>query len=270
MNGFSRFEGSVKALMALACLTSYLPESVLGILCQDDRLSVVYTKILDEIKEELAFVHAIIAEVFDFISTGMCFVCCYVDQVHTGVAIAAATIRKGLDYMDVAPFSLCIGNAEANLSDFKGTTEPTEDTARNRCLLARLDFNPSMLVAGIARLREMEHSSMTCEQAHAAGCVYIKLHGTYTQETMRCRSFAYQLKSQLSEPPETRAVQRLQLQLQKVQKSNPNKTGAHQAFVNEMETLAQKRKQTNALGMSKHLSRVIIEKSGSVYSQYSV
>ena len=54
-----------------------------------------------------------------------------------------------------------------------------------------------------------------------------------------------------------------------MQKSNPNKIGAYQAFVSEMETLAQKRKQTNALGMSKHLSRVIIEKSGSVYSQYS-
>ena len=268
VNGFSRFTPEVKALMSLACLTSYLPETVLGLLHHDDRLAVIYPEVLNEIKDELAFAHAIPSAVLDFISTGMSFVGCYVDAVHTGMAIAAAAIHNGIAYMTEPPFSLCIGDVESNLSLFKTATEPTEETARKIWLLLAMDFNPSMLVAGIGRLRDMKHSSMTCEQAHAAGTVFMKLHRTYTSATMRCRSFAYQLKPQLTEAPESVSLQRLKLQMQKVQKSNPNKIGAYQAFVSEMETLAHKKRQKNPAGFSKHICRQVLENAGRVYCQF--
>ena len=96
----------------------------------------------------------------------------------------------------------------------------------------------------------------------------MKLHRTYTSATMRCRSFAYQLKPQLTEAPESVSLQRLKLQMQKVQKSNPNKIGAYQAFVSDMETLAHKKRQKHPEGFSKHICRQVLENAGRVYSQF--
>ena len=43
--GFSRFSPEVKNMMALVSLTSYLPETVLGLMLHDDRLAVIYPEV---------------------------------------------------------------------------------------------------------------------------------------------------------------------------------------------------------------------------------
>ena len=125
----------------------------------------------------------------------------------------------------------------------KQEQEPSEENSRKIWLLLQMGFNPDLLRAGIDRLRDMKHSTMTTEQAHAAGAVYLKLHRTYGDATMRTRSFAYQMEPLLAKDPVRAKVQALQRQLGKVKKQNPNKIGVFQAFVGEMENLAKRQKQ---------------------------
>ena len=132
-----------------------------------------------------------------------------------------------------------------------------------------MGFNPDLLKAGIDRLRDMKHSAMTTEQAHAAGAVYLKLHRMYGQETMRARSFAYQMKPLLAADPVCAKVAKLQRQLEKVKKQNPNKIGAWQAFCCEMQNLATRQKQAGvASAQSKDTSKLVLQRCGPVFAQF--
>ena len=86
------------------------------------------------------------------------------------MAISAAAIHKGFGYMAKPPFNLTMGDTKTRLLEFsRQDTEPSEETARKVWLLLRTGFQ-----AGGDRLREMKHSSMTAEQDHAAGSVFMK------------------------------------------------------------------------------------------------
>ena len=205
INGFARFESKVKDMMALCCMVCFLPESVLAILAADDRLGVVYDQIKGEISDELSFLHTLPACIWEFLSTAMDFGGggqCFANEVQAAAAASAATIIKEFEYVEHPPFSLCTGNIDAKLLAFsRQEQEPSEEISRKIWLLLKMGFNPNLLKAGIDRLRDMKHSAMTTEQAHAAGAVYLKLHRMYGQETMRARSFAYQMKPLLAADP---------------------------------------------------------------------
>ena len=160
---------------------------------------------------------------------------CLSDEVHAAVVISAASRVKGFEYMEVPPFSLCIGTIETNLLILSRLdNEPPEETSRKIWLLARMGFNPSQLQAGFARRREMKHSSITTEQAHALGYMFMKLHKHYGAATMRVGAFPYQMKPQLADDPVSAKVAMLRHKLEKVKKARPNKIGASQAFISDM------------------------------------
>ena len=119
--------------------------------------------------------HAIPVQVFDFVSTGKCF-----------VGVCAVLIRCAQVWqLQLQPYARVLmtwmlqlsGCAEAMLRPTCQIAKNHRDHIINRkghMVVGDFFFDPSMLVASIARFREMKHSSMTCEQAHAAGSVYMK------------------------------------------------------------------------------------------------
>ena len=123
------------------------------------------------------------------------------------------------------------------------------------------------LEAGLQRLREMKHSSITTEQAHKAGSVFMQMHRMYSDSTMRARSFTYQLKLLFNPDPIETQVVKLHHQLDRVLRSNPNKIGAWQAFTSQMISVAKQRK-IGGNDLARHYGMEIVSNSHPIYQAY--
>ena len=67
INGFQRYDASVRALMSIVAFGSFLPESVLSMLMADDRLTEVHGQIQAEIADEMAWIHGLPSELWNFV-----------------------------------------------------------------------------------------------------------------------------------------------------------------------------------------------------------
>ena len=117
------------------------------------------------------------------------------------MAVAGATIQEGFRYVEQPPFGLCRGDIQSRFVAFSKLPEPVDETSRNKWLLLRMGYSRQHLEAGLQRLREMKHSSITIEQARKAGSVFMQMHRMYSDATMRAWSFTYQLKPLFNTDP---------------------------------------------------------------------
>jgi hypothetical protein len=237
--GFARYDVHVKKMMSILCGCAYLPEAVLSILVNDDRLATAYTQIEAEIGDEVCWLQETPQEVWSAISCGMGFRGNLRDETISASVTAAAYIQEGLRYYNKFPWSLLHGDPDTALSALEALEDcPEEETARKIWILLKMGFCRLALCSGLDRLRQVCHSAMSTEQAHCAGSTMLKLHRTYGDATMKARAFALQAKPMLSEDPREARLRRLTEQLAAIQHRNPNKLGGTQAYASDLMLLA--------------------------------
>ena len=156
INGFSQLSPQVKKFLAFVSLSSYLPDAVLAILLQDDRVPLVLEAIDQEICEELQLLATLPREVWLAMTVGM-----GLDEAlqlrHgciSSAAAAAAFIQSGLQYARRHPWSLCKGNIDENLSKLAAGGCPTKETAKKVWTLAKINFPRAALKVGLERMRD--------------------------------------------------------------------------------------------------------------------
>ena len=270
LGGFARFDQQVKQMMTILSFSAFLPEAVLAILYQNDRLAEVYLDIMAEIEDEMCWLYGVPHDVRTFVASGMHFRGNLSDEVFCAVASSSASITEGLRYMKELPRSLAIGDIDVNLVDLADQVdEPADETGRKIWLLLRMGYSRPAVSVGIARLKQVSHNAMTTEQAHAAGAVMMNLHRTYGDATIRARSFCYQLKPLFSADPLRVRVRVLTRQLESLRRTNPNRLGGKQAFAGEMLAMASKQKSAGR-PLSKLFTKDTVRKHNAVWGSFSM
>lgn len=221
-----------------------MPDCILGLLMDDDRLPLVIDSVASEITGDLSWVEAVHPAVWQAISAGMGLGKDFDlrDRCVSSCLVSAGCIFEGLRYVRRHPWSLCAGDLGHVLWGL-GTGEcPEEETARKALLLIKLGYDPACIKAGLVRMQQVSHNAITTEQAHAVGSTMLKLHSMYADGTMRDKAFVSQLKPLSVKEPLEERLQVLLGRLDKVKNRYPSKLGARQVYVGEVMALATKKK----------------------------
>ena len=87
------------------------------------------------------------------------------------------------------PWSLAVGDVEANLAAFEETTHELSDpVARKIRQLLVMKYNRAELIEAVSMLKDCRWSTAFAEQLHAHAAVLHKLHREYGAETLCSRA----------------------------------------------------------------------------------
>lgn len=266
IQGFSQYDSQVKRCMSVIGMSSYLADSVLAILLEDDRLCMVIGSIEEEIETELAWVSSVGAEVWQAIAVGMRFDGNLGDECISSALASAGYISEGFRYIKQYPWGLALGDADIALDRLASEGKPEEETAGKIWTLLTMGMDRSAIKTGLELMRKASHAALTTEQAHAAGSIMMKWHRMYGDATMRDRSYIYQAKPLLVESVADRKLRRLCDRLRKVKERNPNKVGARQAWVADMISVASKQKADGRV-LHKDYAKHLLKRHGALWSR---
>ncbi|CAE8616190.1 unnamed protein product, partial [Polarella glacialis] len=234
MSGFQRLRGKTKQMVAIAGTSSFVSDTVLASLLEDDRLPLMLGRLEQEIHEELHFVNNISDGVWQVLAGAVDYPGPLRTDAINAATVSAGFIQKGLSQAREPPRLLCVGDLDANPDQLISGSVPQEETTWKIYELARLGFNRALLKDGLKLMGQAGWSSTTTEQAHVTASGVMKQHHEYGQQTMRARSALLQTRPVLLPDPEVVKMSVLQRRLENLQKKNPAKINGRHIYFKDL------------------------------------
>ena len=242
LSGFLRMDTKVKKMVSIASICSYLPDTILGSLLEDDRVPRMLHRLDEEVWEELSFVANISADVWCFIQATMGFEGNLKNDCITATTIAAGFINCALRPARKLPWTLCIGNLDENVDKLMRGPLPSEEISLKIVELVGLGYNRADITKALELLGQVSWSATATEQAHVAASSIMKQHKAYGEDMMRSRAFLLQLRPLLVDDLEHRKVASLQARLEQLDKKRPDRINGRHVLVQDLAALVASKK----------------------------
>ena len=238
LSGFKHFSDRVARMTATVATCSFVSDSVLAALLDDDRVPSMLPRLVADIKDELAYAMGIDQSVWDFVgrAVGLRGEELRSDSVAASMT-SAGFIHRRLREAQGHPGSLCVGDVDRNLDELRREEAPTERVALQIYRLLRIGYSRGAIKQGLALMANCPWSSVCVEQGHVCASMTMRRHKEYSANTMRARSRLLQARPLLSTPPELAQRQRLRNKIAKLDKMKPQHITGRQVFVRELNGL---------------------------------
>ncbi len=244
IGGFSRLTPELVHFCTVASVAAHVPDSILVDLLEDDRVARRIEALEETLADELAWVASLSESFWKRLASvegKACFHRTLRSDCVVAASIGAAYIKRGL--FNVArsyPWSLAIGNIEANLSRLMQEENVQEPTALKVQALAAQGFNRAALVDGLMLLRDCHWSTVSVEQGHGSAAALHKHHKAYGHDMLMARSFLHMTKPLLASDDSLGVGGRAaSAQLQALDKKQPNKVTGRHLFLKDLMQQAQ-------------------------------
>eukprot|EP00971_Amphidinium_carterae_P158675 3145605-Amphidinium_carterae.1 len=162
-HGFERYSTRVGMFSVVAGVSAYLPDSLLKAVLHEPALCKIFHECEADLEEEFLYLQQISGSAWDliarhFASDGDSLRHLCLSSTHTTWAYIE---WKVLSVAASLPWSLCLGDLEANLSDLCGLADPPSELISHRIWqLSKLGVQRSVLLHG---LRALASSSWTSQ-----------------------------------------------------------------------------------------------------------
>ena len=258
ISGFSRLSEATFRYCVISALGTRPSEAVSIALLEDDRAVAQIDKYEGSMREEVLYLTGLPMAVYELLAS-------HIDagssatelrsQILDSELACSYTYQHFLSEVRSLPFSLGIGDIQANLAALAAQDQPpADDTACKIWKLMRLHSNLIELTEAVALFKQISWSTRVAEQIHGFAAVLHKLHREYGEETIAARAGCAYLRALVAEDPSEVAANRTKRRLTLLGKKQPEKTGGRQLFVGEFVHQAKERSAASETLQSKDVA----------------
>lgn len=217
IGGFQKLAKDARFFVVLASICSYPADSVFGELLDDGRVARRLDTLEATLACEMRFVCNLPDETWSLLATAAGVHM----QVLRGEAIAAAHVSVAFISSKVfcearrGAWGLVQGCVDANLAALhQQDGSPDDDTLWKIKELMGLGFNVEQLKEALALVRDISWSTTSVEQQHGSASVIMKLHDTFSRESMCSRALLHAMRQFFSPAVEEQELAALRRKVQ--------------------------------------------------------
>ena len=234
LGGFRRLSDGVRLFFVESSIISRVSEACVVFLQEEPRVALAYRELWALLSEEMRW----LIDLPDHVWEVLAFIArvepaeLKSDCIHGGHISFHFFYRRVLQPAGQRPWALCRGDVRANLVELRGEEDRPEDYVTCQVwLLLRAGYPFEQIVDGVLLLAECVWTNLTTEQQHASLASLVRLHPDYTQATLTSRAFMLQLRRLMpSQSRDEKDCQRLQREIAKVSRKQPEKAHGRHAF----------------------------------------
>ena len=270
IHGFARLQQEAQHFMAMASMVSYISDSCLTELLEDPRVPLRQASIKAAIQTEVEWLASVSDYVWDSLagviggSAGQGLRSDCLRAAHISVAFLEQRLFSEASKL---PWSLVVGDKEANLAALKKGPEPTEPTSAKIWQLLQRGFNTRQLVQGLELLGDCSWGTASAEQQHASATIVKKHHQEYSSDSLMLRALAHAMRHLWPQPSrEDKQIAKLQKEIASLESRKPQHYGGRQLYLKDLIDMA---KEKRALGrrFPKTVFRGIMRRHGQTWGR---
>lgn len=231
------YAARIAFFVAVAGLCSYVPDTFLVSLLEDDRVCRRLGESEASVLEEVEFVCGIEDSTWQALADAIgCSPMSLRSKVVGAAHIAAGFLTtRVFVHARSYPWSLCQGDIMEQLEHLHGLVEaPSDATACKIWRLLRMGFSKSALVDALKLMASVSWSTTVTEQGHAQASSLRKAHQQYGAETLVTRAMLGAMKPLMSRTPHEKRMHKLQHRLETLGRYTASHIGARQVFLKDM------------------------------------
>ena len=248
--------------VARVAISSFVCDSAMAILLEDDRVPRQWQSLQTEINDELDYLHSIPMDIWSLVSNG-CSVTGF--QLQTaclqGGYIQASFVLWRLRAATRLPWSLVIGDRRHNLEKLAAGPPPEDLTSWKIYKLMQLGFPIESLLDGLELLSRLSWSSKCVEEGHASASALMKLHHRYGESQMKARAMVCQARLLFSRTHLQKRAAALEERLGRLRRKDPSKITGKAMYVKEIMQLLEQKKR-DGRQVAKDTTNKLISKHG--------
>ena len=221
--------------IVVCAVSSFVSDSALALLMEDDRLPVVLKAVEDELHTELEYIQNISDVTFDIIGEAVGFAGGILrSEINAAAWTQAAFIAERLRPAKEEPWSTFAMEAESALDAIIGGEKPKNSELFKIWELNRIGHPRADLIVGIRLRRMAGWSSKTVEQGHVCVPVLLRKHPHYTQETLGGRAMVVGAAPLFKMPVNERRIVQLERRMVALDRRCPSHINGRHMFVKDL------------------------------------
>lgn len=244
LKGFLYLTDEVKALVGLIAASSFVADSLLAELMEDDRVPKRYTELQAELLMEVEYVESMSMPLFTMIADA-CGVNAFTlrHQVMSSVLTQAGFFSERIRAAAELPWSLAHGPPGEALDRLVAGARPTDETAAKIFDLCNLGYNRPALEKGLWLLSMASWSSAPVEQGHVHASMLMKKHADYGEGTLSARAMLISMNALVRQDPQATKLLQLQRRLDSLDKRMPEKINGRHIYFKELSAVVREKRQ---------------------------
>ena len=276
LHGFQNVTPPVKTCAVVIGLSSWVAESFLHLIMDDDRLALYAKDAWQSCEEEFDYLVSLSDGTWQALTQMVSDPDLTITHLRDAV-LTAALISLGFlhatvfEAFDRFPWSLALGDSTKQLERLADASLDTLQDSFSRRLRGLLDrgYDQAMLLKAISLLQQASWSTMGVEQQHGSCAAMHKKHPTFGPETLLQRSFLHTYRHVLQPPRDSARVRRAQ-----AAQTLPQQAGTHitarNVFVQELfsETMTVRR-QAGLEHLDQSTCRSLMTRANKMYTTLS-
>ena len=232
ISGFKYLDKDVKRLLGVVGMSSFLSDSLLSQLLEDDRVLRTLPSLESDIRAKLCDINDIAEGVFEVVGeftdfTGSSLRNACISSCFTQASYIFARLRRARQ----PPFDLMLGDIEDNLERLQRRDAPEDEVSYQIWCLLREGCARSDVVAALTTTSHASWSATVVEQGHVHASMTMRRHKQYTQRSMRARAAVAQFKVLLDTVLAERKLVALRRHLDCLARKRPQHFTGRQLFV---------------------------------------
>ena len=190
LGGFERLTGNMRFFSVVASIASRPTEALSLMMLEDDRavrLVEAYEACLNEEMDWMANITEPVWQMLELVACSSGSTCRAIRSacLHCAHTSCSYIHHNFLDHVRSLPWSLAIGDIEANLESLATSSAPLDGpVAKKIHALLTMNFSRPQLVKAVAMFKDCRWSTAFAEQLHAHAAVLHRLHREYHAETL--------------------------------------------------------------------------------------
>lgn len=239
-SGIDRLSDEVAHMFVVGAIGSWLTDSILQILFDDDRLPLV----IASIDEEVSVVYDWLGHLPDGVWRVLAGIasappqCIRSEALSIVLASASYAMWRFLDVRE-APFTLMGENKEQKLAEFLASPMPERGVPKKIWELDHIGYARESVIGILEVAEQASWSFMVGEQGHATCTRVMKHHPDYGQNMMACRSTIMQAAPLVSDTPEEKRYKAAVLRCARLGHKRPQNISGRHMFCKELIKQAQ-------------------------------
>ena len=258
--GMYKMDEDISTFVTKVAGGSFVSDAAMAVLVEDDRVPLLWEKLVESMDEELMYLSDLPGDVWDALAVG-----CSISgrslqhQCIQGSYLQASFIRWRLRPATRHPWSLTIGDRTTNLLKLASGPPPEDRTSWKIQRLMLIGFPLEQMLEGVELLSRLSWSSKTVEEGHASASTLMKLHRRYGLATMKSRAMIIQSRALFQRNRSHNQLARVDARLEKLRRRNPDKITGKGIWISQLFRTLKEQKQRGKLvrrGTTNHLIRV--------------
>jgi hypothetical protein len=235
IGGFGRCVDDTRRCIVVSAISSWLSDSVLQLLLEDDRVPMQIDLIDAEILTELDYITNMPEPIMQVLAqAARCSSRILRSEITSAALVSASYTGWKLRPAKQLPWSLCGHDRAHKVRQLMTKPRPIEPTAQKIYDLMVLQFPIETILEGIRLLESISWSSTPTEQGHLPASKLVQSHRTYCQDSVRCRAVLSSCRPLLAPTAEQVKQRVLAHKLERLNRRQPQKFGGRQAYFQEV------------------------------------